>query len=36
MRAILSLTHRRVQEPPQIIVDAPWGLDFGSGLVFDA
>jgi len=36
MRAILSRTHRRVQEPPQNIADALWGLDFGSELVVDA
>ena len=36
MRAILSRTHRRAQEPPQNIADALWGLDFGSELVVDA
>ena len=36
MRAILSRTNRRVQEPPQNIADALWGLDFGSELVVDA
>ena len=36
MRAILSRTHRRVQEPPQNIADALWGLDFGSELVVEA
>ena len=34
MRAILSRTHRRVQEPPQNIVDARWCDGSGTGTLY--